>query len=141
MKRIAFITAALLASAPVVAFADPPKPRTIDMSTVITDLHGKPVPDTSQATKEDPNCAKCAPLTLGELCATGLLTPSDSNKNLSAIEKAKRGALALKLANAHQVALTAAEVTEIMDAIKYMPPMLMVRAVPLLDPAVDLNDK
>ena len=131
-----FFGFALLASSAIAAEA----PH-IDMMTVITDLHGKPIPDGSQATPADPQCQKCSPLTLGVVVATALLTDRKDEPNLSALDKAKRGLLAMRIVNDKAAALTAPQISEIERLLNVWPPLIVARALPLIDPATDLSGK
>lgn len=136
MKRL--ILAALLLSVP--AFAAE-APRTIDMTTVITDLHGKPLPDGSKATADDPKCEKCAPLTLGTVVASALLAERKDEPNLSTVDKAKRGVLAMRIVDDKAAVLTAPQVSEIERLLNAWSLLVVARALPLIDPATDLSGK
>lgn len=116
-------------------------PRTIDMTTVITDLHGKPIPDGTQVTSADPKCENCTALTLGMVAATALLAERKDEPNLSAIDKAKRGVLAMKIVDDKAVVLTAPQVSEIERLLNVWPPLIVAKALPLIDPATDLSGK
>ena len=136
----ALILAALLILPLAAKAQTAPSPRTVDMTTVLTDLHGKPIPDGTQATIADPQCAKCGPLTLGTAVALALLTDRGRDEpGLSAIDKAKRGVLAMRLLDASAAVLTAAEAAEIIKLSSILSPMVEMRLVPLIDPAVDLT--
>lgn len=136
MKRI-FFALSLLATPAFAAEA----PRTIDMTTVITDLHGKPLPDGTQVTADDPQCTKCSPLTLGVVVASALLADRKDEPNLSAIDKAKRGALALRILNEKAAVLTATQASEITRLLTVWTPLVVARALPLIDPATDISGK
>lgn len=134
MRRLIF--ALSLLSAPALAAA----PSPVDMTTVILDQRGKPIPDTSQATPEDPKCEKCSPLTLGTVVATALLTDrGQTEPNLSAIEKAKRGVLALKVLDGKDVTLNAKETADVVRLLSIWPPLITARAIPLIDPNQDID--
>lgn len=140
MKRQLILLSSLLFCAP--AFAtEAPAARTIDMTTVITDLHGKPVPDGTQVTPDDPKCEKCAPLTLGTVIANALLADRRDEPNLSAIDKAKRGVLAMRIVDDTAAVLTAPQVSEIERLLNIWSPLVVARALPLIDPATDLSPK
>lgn len=133
------LLAAVLCAVSTAVLAEPPKFRTIDMTTVMTDLRGHPIPDMSQATAADPQCLKCDSMTLGFVVATGLLTPGEDDARLSAVEKAKRAALGLRLLDQRAAVLTATESAEILKAMRGLPALYLLRAVPLIDPAADLG--
>jgi hypothetical protein len=135
----AIILAALFAAAP--AFADPPAARTIDMTAVITDMHGKPIPDASQAAADDPKCDKCGPLTLGTVVASALLAERKDEPNLSTLDKAKRGALAVRVLDDKAAVLTTTQIAEIVRLLNIWSGLVIARAIPLLDPNIDLNEK
>jgi hypothetical protein len=119
--------------------ADPAPPRVIDMTVVLTDLRGKPIVDTTQATVEDPQCARCGPLTLGTAVALALLTERKDEPNLSAVDKAKRGILAMRLLDNKAATLTGPETALIDRLVSVLSPMVVARVIPLIDPTVDLS--
>lgn len=110
----------------------------VDMTTVIHDQHGKPVTDTSQASAEDPTCKQCTSLTLGSVVAAALLADR-KEENLSAIEKAKRGVLAMKVATGKDVSLNAKETADIVRLLSVWPPLVVSQAIPLIDPNQDID--
>lgn len=142
MRKLAF--AFLLCCSTVLA-QTPPAPdsaqRTIDMTTVIVDIAGKPVIDTTRATPDDPNCTKCGPLTLGTVVAASLLAERKEETNLSTVDKAKRGALAVKVMDNKAAVLTSAQIAEILKLMSIWSTLVVTRAVPLLDPNIDLSTK
>lgn len=138
MKRL--VLATLLLSTPVMA-AEVPAPRTIDMTTVITDIHGKPIPDGSQITSDDPRCEKCTPLTLGTVVASSLLADRKDEPNLSTVDKAKRGTLAMRLIDDKEAVLTPPQITEIERLMTIWTPLVVARALPMIDPATDISGK
>jgi hypothetical protein len=139
MIRLAL--AAMLAF-PLAAFAvDPPAPRTIDMTAVLVDQKGKPIPDPTMATPDDPACAKCTPLTLGAAVATALLTERKDEQGLSTLDKAKRATLALRLLDSKAATLTAKETADIVRLMNVWGGIVVVRALPILDPNLDLTDR
>lgn len=134
------ILAATLIAAPALALgADPP--RTVDMTTVLLDQKGKPIPDATMATPEDPKCDKCSPLTLGAAVATALLTDRKDEQFLSSIDKAKRATLALRLLDNKAATLTAKETADIVRLMNIWGGIVVVRSLPILDPNLDLTDK
>lgn len=119
--------------------ADPP--RTIDMTEVLTDQKGKPIPDATMASAEDPRCDKCAPLTLGAAVATALLTDRKEEPNLSSVDKARRATLGLRLLDNKAAVLNAKETADIVRLMNVWGSIVVVRALPLLDPNLDLTGK
>lgn len=116
-------------------------PRTIDMTQVLTDQYGKPIPDATKVTPEDPTCAKCPPLTLGTAVATALLAEHKEEANLSSLDKAKRATLGLRLLDNKAAILNAKETADTIRLLNVWGSIVVVRAVPLLDPNLDLTDK
>lgn len=115
--------------------AEPPAGRTIDMTVVLLDQNSKPIPDQSQATVADPRCEKCAPLTLGAAVAFALLSDHRDERPIpDALEKARRGALALSLLDNKSATLSADKTAKIIKLMDIWGPIVIVRAVPLLDP-------
>lgn len=113
--------------------------RSIDMTTVLHDLKGAPIPDTTQATRDDPTCAKCSSLTLGAVVAAALLNDHPGETNLSSTDKAKRGALAMHIYDSKSVALTASQISMLIPLLSIWPPLISAQAIPLLDPNIDLT--
>lgn len=108
----------------------------IDMTVVMTDMRGHPIPDGSEPHPADPDCGKCKPLTLGVVVAASLLS---EDKDAGAVEKARRGALALSLLDNKAAKLTAAQINDIVRLMRIWPTIVLTRAMPLLDPAVNLS--
>ncbi len=117
------------------------EPRTIDMTVVLLDQNGKPIPDATKVTPEDPSCSKCPPLTLGTAVATALLADHKEEATLSSIDKAKRATLALRLLDNKTAMLTAKETADIIRLLNVWGSIVVVRVVPALDPNLDLSDK
>jgi hypothetical protein len=138
MKQL--ILASLLLAASSALAAEPPAPRTIDMTAVITDMHGKPLPDGAQASADDPRCEKCAPLTLGAVIASALLADRKDEPGVSTIEKAKRGSLAMRVIDDKAAVLNASQVADITRLLSVWSPLIIARAMPLIDPAVKLDE-
>lgn len=135
MKLTPFLFALALLT-PTLAAAE--APRVIDMTSTLLDLKGQPIKDMTKATKEDPQCAKCGPLTLGVAVGLALTTPRQE-EHLSALDSAKRGALALRIYGEKSVTLTADQISMIIKLMDIWGPLITARAVPMLDPAQDLT--
>lgn len=129
---ILFLSCAFAAS----ALADP---RPIDMTTVLMGPDGVPLKDGAMGAADDPTCSRCGPLTLGRVVATALLTDRKDETGLSTLDKAKRGALALRLLDDKAAVLTSAQITEIVRLLNLWAPVVVARALPLLDPNLDLT--
>ena len=123
--------AALLCFLPMIALADP---RPIDMTTPLVDEVGKPMKDPFEASKDDPDCTKCAVLTLGHAVAHALFFP-EKGETLSGDQKWARGVLAQRVRDAKDAELTSEEITVIKAALaKVFGGIVLVQAYPLLDP-------
>jgi hypothetical protein len=139
MYRLILAASLLLPIAAHAQAVPPQPPHTTDMTVVLLDLHGKPFPDPQFATKEDPQCEKCAHLTLGSAVATALCTDRRDEPALGAVEKAKRCALGLRLMTETKAALTAKEVADIEHVMSLWGGAVDAYALPLLDPNLDLS--
>jgi hypothetical protein len=141
MIREAIVTASLLlaspASSPAAGAAE--APRTVDMTQVVLDQKGDPVPDATQQTPDDPRCTKCGPLTLGAAIAVVLLIDHKDEPNINSLEKAKRAALATKILGNKEAVLTPQQVTEITKLMNIWTPIVISRVLPAIDPTVDLS--
>jgi hypothetical protein len=104
------------------------------------DAFGKTIPDGSQAKTDDPKCEKCAPLTLGTVVATALLSDRKDETGMSALDKAKRGALAMRMLDNKAAVLTPAQVVEIEKLLTVWPTIIITRALPMIDPTVKLDN-
>ena len=106
------------------------------MTTGLLDAKGKPLPNPSGQTSEDPRCTKCDPLRLGDVVAYALFAdgPRQDRVPLSSIEKARRGALALRVMDDPKAKLTAADLDMIVKSLDVWAPLVVVRAIALLDP-------
>lgn len=135
--RLAFVFCAFLA---LPALADEAK-RGIDMTIVMTDVHGKAIPDVSMATKEDPTCTQCPALTLGEAIAVALLSEHPEERSLDAVEKARRGLLAQRIIDGAVKSLDASQRAKIIKMMSIWGPIVSAKALPLIDPDLDLTDK
>ena len=106
-----------------------------DFSAVIQDADGKPMAKCSENT---PACA--VPTTLGDVASAALFATfpdeNDARNPLSAAEKVKRAALALRIRSAGNVDMTAEETALIKSVVgKAYSPIIVYRAWALLDPA------
>lgn len=133
-----FVLAALLLS---LSAAAPEAPRTIDMTAVINGTDGQPLKDTTKQLPDDPKCDNCGSLTLGSVVAAALLMDRKDEPNLSSVDKAKRGVLALRLLDDKTATLTAPQIADITRLMNIWPAIVVARALPMLDPAVDLSGK
>jgi hypothetical protein len=110
-------------------------PGAIDMTVVLTDESGKPLPDAvGQDFKDDPSCARCPTLTLGHAVAHALFAQLPG-ETVSGDQKWARGVLADKVRDAKAATLTAEEVVVIKRLIGGLySGSVVVKAYPLLDP-------
>ena len=132
MKRLALLLPLLFAMP---AWADQ---RPIDMTTVLMGADGKPITDTTKLTADDPRCEKCGPMTLGTVVGMALLLDRKEDAQMDPIAKARRGALALQIMDNKAAVLSAAQIAEITKLMSVWPPLVLARALPLLDPNLNL---
>ncbi len=130
MKFLLALLIALMSSAAVADDA----PRKIDFSQVLLDPDGKPL---TECVKSDPvdrtKCLEEKTMTLGWASMQALNVPE---QNMVYTEATKRGDLGLKVYQSHGVVLTSDEITLIKTQLaKRYSPLVVARAVPLLDPA------
>lgn len=131
-----------------------------DYSTVLIDLRGDPIPDEMMRGPRDPETGKFTPargclmaeyksnpslcdvLTLGGAAANALLANDPDNTNLDEKEKRRRGILADRLYHGGKIDLGVEDIVLIKRLITKMYGNLVVmRAMPLLDPLVDDKGK
>lgn len=131
-----FTLALMLLLAPIAAIAaDPVTPRSIDMTVIINDETGKPLKDASQLTKDDPDCSKCAALTLGHAAAHALFAIFPDEQNLDGMQRWGRGVLAEKIKDNPAAELTTEDVTVIKRLIgRFYNGVVLLQAYPVLDP-------
>src|ERR1700722_16463418 len=132
--RVALI--AVMLYWPCAAHADElPKSWTVDMTTVMTDQDGAPIKDQFARTAEDPDCAKCKSLTLGEACAHALFYVGPDEKDVTAEQKWAWATFAERIRNDPKATLTAAEGDLIYRRLgKIFSGIVLMRAMPLIDP-------
>ncbi len=108
----------------------------IDFSKVLVDLEGLPFSDCRKVdvTKVPPFCEKLVDLTLGGLSTQALNSPE---QNLTPEQQTVRGMLAIRLNAGGTIDVTADEIKLIKDLImkRSLPPVAVVRAMEVLDPA------
>ena len=136
MKHVGLLCFFLLM--PVSAWAADPAPRPIDMTAVLMGADGKPMVDTTRVTPDDPKCERCGSLTLGTVVSMALLVDRKEDTTMDPVAKARRGILALSIMNNKTAVLTASQVAEITKLMSVWPPLVLARALPLLDPNLNL---
>jgi len=105
------------------------QPRTIDFTTALVGLDGKPMMNGDPKTP--------VALTLGEVSVTALEAQLEEDRTATGADKFKRDELARKVYQKKSVALTAEEIATIKDRIgKSFGAMVVGAAWRLLDPAV-----
>lgn len=130
MRLIAILALCLL---PIATRADP-APRPIDMTVTMLDERGAPMKDPFQLTRDDPECAKCGPLTLGHAIAHALFYPEKGDA-LTGDQKWARGVLAQRVRDDKASELSSEEVTVIKKALaQVFGGIVLVQAYPMLDP-------
>ena len=130
-----------------------------DYSTVLVDLRGDPIPDetvrgvrsedgrfsgprpcTMQEYKTLPG--NCDVLTLGAAAANALLMNDPDNTNLDEKEKRRRGMLADRLYHGGKIDLGLEELVLVKRLItKLYGNLVVMRALPLLDPTIEKENK
>lgn len=109
--------------------------RTIDMTVALHDEFGRPAKDTLAAAKDDPDCARCPPLTLGRACAHALFAAYPDERELPADQKWARAVLAQRIENDKAARLDAEEIAAIKRLLgKAYGGVVLLQAYPLLDP-------
>ncbi len=111
----------------------------LDLSRVVVDLAGKPVPDGALATSADPNCEKCAPLTLAGAVARALLAAVESDKTGDPLQAVTRFTLAQRImANPASVVLTTEEIVILKNRIgRTWPALIAGQTILAIDPDMD----
>ncbi len=108
----------------------------VNMGQVLLSEKGTPAPDPFEQTKEDQECAKCAPLTLGVAIAHALVAQQQDERDLDPLQKWARGVLAMKAREGQPMTLTAEETSVIKKLMgKLYGPVIVMQAFPLLDPS------
>lgn len=136
-RHLAFVGALLLPiTVSAQAVPNPPDPI-VNLLAPLTDQTGKPIVDPdAKPEKDDPECAKCAKLTLGKAIeiAVGSLYPDEAGR-LTLDQQLKRGQLALAVGKETEAHFSADEVTMIEQCIaKRYAPILVARIVMAIDP-------
>lgn len=110
-------------------------PLVVDMTTVLTDQDGKVIPDQFTKETDDPTCAKCAPLTLGNAVAHALFFVSSDEKDVTPEQKWAWSVFADRIRRDQHAALTAAESDLVYRRLgKMYGGIILMRAMPLIDP-------
>jgi len=107
IKYLAFACAIALA-VPLAMAAD--ATRSADMTTIIVDDSGKPVPDPSARAADDADCSKCKPLTVGHIVSLALNGSYEDEKELGWQLRYDRSFLARKIRDDPHAALDGGEV-------------------------------
>lgn len=108
---------------------DKPAPIVIDMTTVLTDLSGKPIPDPTR-----PDCKDCQ-LTLGVAIEWALCSDTKETANDNATIKFRNCSLGERLHEDKTATLGGPQLAVVEDRIKMWPPQVVSRILPLIDPA------
>ena len=72
-------------------------PRGVDMTKIVTDANGKPVPDPTDRAADDKDCAKCPPLTVGAIVSLALNGSYEDEKTLPTQQRYDRAFLAKRI--------------------------------------------
>lgn len=109
--RILIAMVLMLGTANAQSPADTVKKPPVDLSKIVLDFTGKPVPDTTFVTPADPQCEKCAPLTLAGVLVRALISPLEEDKSGDPLQGLTRYMLAQRInATPSAVELTTEEV-------------------------------
>lgn len=129
-----------LTVAPIGAWAQKapdPVPNTINMTLLLKDAHGKPIPDVTEATADDKTCEKCDRLTVGAAIANALDATYADERGLTFQQKLQRGFLAKRLRDDAHATLSAPEVALIERLLgEAYPPIVLVQIQPMIDPGM-----
>lgn len=118
-----------------VAFADPPKSWTVDMTTVLTDENHRPIKDQIERVTSDTSCEKCPDLTLGRAVAHALFFVSGDEKDVTAEQKWAWAAFAEQIRDNKAAAITNTQGDLIYKRLgKLYNGVVLMRAMPLIDP-------
>ena len=130
------VTAAFLAALLSPAAAQKPP---LDLSRPVVDLLGKPVPDGALITPGDPNCDKCAPLTLAGAAARSLVTAIDTDKAGDPLQSVSRFVLAQRIiTHPGAVVLTTEEIVILKNRIgRTWPALIAGQTILAIDPDMD----
>jgi|HubBroStandDraft_1064217.scaffolds.fasta_scaffold117420_3 hypothetical protein len=106
----------------------------IDMTTVLTDERGNPIPDPFEADPKDPQKV-LPPLTLGSAVAHALFAAFPDEQNLGWETKFTRGMMAERLRNNSEAELTTEELPVIKRLVgRLYGVAIVMKVIPLIDP-------
>jgi hypothetical protein len=141
MRKLLFVATLLAPIAVNAQTAPPPKPHTINMTTILKDENGRPLIDQFEAvtdtTKNPPSsdCSKCGPLTIGHAIYHSLLASLPQEQSVTAEQRWARGMLAERVKDSTDATLTANEVTVIKKVVgELYGTNVLLQIYPLLDP-------
>jgi hypothetical protein len=113
----------------------PLTPRTVDMTVALKDERGAALTDCAQYTADGKTCERMAPVTLGAAISHTLFAQFQDERDLSGDQRWARGELAMRIAHATTMQLTAEEVVTIKRCVgKAYPPLVVVQIYPAIDP-------
>lgn len=81
-----------------------------DMTKILVDAGGRPIPDATGRAPDDKDCAKCPPLTIGAAVALALDASYPDEQNLGWQQRFDRAMLAQRIRNDPKAVLDATEV-------------------------------
>ena len=114
----------------------PSHAENVDMTQVLLAEGGEPAKDPFDLTKDDPQCEKCKPLTMGLAIAHALVAQLPEERDMDPLQKWARGDLAAKIMSGKPVALTAEDITVIKRLVGKLYGAVLIRQIyPALDPA------
>jgi hypothetical protein len=132
MLSVAAVTALALTAALSAGAAE--EGRAVDMTAPLHDEFGRDARDTLEQGKEDPDCARCPPLTLGRACAHALFA-SFPDEQVAPDQKWARAVLATRIRDDNAAHLDADEIAVIKRLVgKVYGGIVLMQIYPMLDP-------
>jgi len=132
MRLASFYVLSILLISPSLAIA---APFTVDMTAPLHEEDGAISKHTEQATKDDPKCEKCQPITVGFAISHALNQAFPDEQSLPGEQKWARSVLADRIRDNKAAALTASEVALIVKLVeKAYPGVYIKQIIPLIDP-------
>jgi hypothetical protein len=135
MMKTALVLGSIFGLLAISAFAEPAKQIAVDMTTPLHEEDGSVSKHVEQATKDDPKCEKCEPVTLGFAINRALNMAFEDERGLPGEQKWARSLLGDRIKSDKAAALTAAETALIERMIEKAYPGFYIRQIiPLIDP-------
>jgi hypothetical protein len=127
-------TLAVLVAATAVPEVAAEEGRAVDMTAALHDEFGRDAKDMLEQAKDDPDCARCPPLTLGRACAHALFA-SFADEQAAPDQKWARAVLAMRIRDDKAAHLDADEIAVIKRLVgKAYGGIVLMQIYPMLDP-------